>query len=307
MEMRTDKKSYIIYLSYEDKEKENEIKKLINDKLQNIEVKTFTFKKELIDIEEADLIITDLCYDKNKVNKVFGILKRLNEKNTVPYLFIIENDILDEDLLKSTFFKSSLVFDFIHLEHLPSYMINRIRVLLNIPRIIKNDMVERDRIQENIWNLLNYTNIFVVVLDQCQKIKLINYHLSHCLGYESSEELIDTNWSNFIRPAESELIKHVCFEIMHGSDLYKEYTSDIIDKNGKSITVKWFNSFINHEFNHVFSIGISLTKEPSINDDIDSIRMYFNDILQKDRTTITAMKEVATKYSKKIFSERETI
>jgi hypothetical protein len=100
----------------------------------------------------------------------------------------------------------------------------------------------------------------------------------------------------------------VCEEIIvNKSQCYKEFTNDILDKDNKTITVKWFNTLINSEFNCVFSIGLPLTKEPTLDEDIDSLRSYFRDILEKDKTTINAMKEVTMKYSEKLFGENKNI
>ena len=89
-----------------------------------------------------------------------------------------------------------------------------------------------------------------------------------------------------------------------GNKAYEEFTNNIYNEGTKkSITVRWFNTLINHEFNCVFSIGLPLTKEPTIDEDIDSLRAYFRDILEQDKTVINAMKEITMKYSAKIFSD----
>jgi PAS domain S-box-containing protein len=306
MEMLEISKPFLIYLSYEDKEKQENLKDLILKRLRNVEVKSFVLKKELIiqpEFELADLIITDLCFNLDRIKKIYDILKNIHFKISSPFLFIVDNESIQEELLQPLQ-NTKLIYDFVRYPFLDTIIINRIRVLLSIPKILKSEGLEKNKIQENIWNVLNYSNMFTLILDKQQNIKLANYHLSHVLGFESEEQLIGLNWKMFIKQSDIELVKYVHEEILSGNEFYTEFTNDIINKQGKTITVKWFNSIINGGFNYIFSIGIPLTREPSLNEDIDSIRSYFADILQKDKTTINAMKEITMKYSNKIFGEK---
>jgi len=302
MELLTNNKPFSIYLSYEVNEIREQLKNTILTKLKNVTLTTFELKKDLLvdsEVENADLIITDLCSNIDRVKKIHDILERVHFKTSTPFLFIIDDETMREDLIQP-FQDSKLIYDFIKHPFFDLIFINRIRVLLSIPKILKYETAEKKLIQENLWNVLNYSNIFSIVVDKNLNIKLINYHLSHVLGYDNQEELIGKSWRKFLRFPDLSLVEHAAEEVLKGNEIYKEFTNDIITKDGKIITVKWFNSLINNGFDSIFSLGVSLTKEPTLDEDIDSIRSYFTDILQKDKTTINAMKEIANKNSEKI-------
>jgi PAS domain S-box-containing protein len=307
MERLPENKSYLVYLSHENKEFETKLKNTILDNLRNVEVKTFSSREQIPkdnELMSADLIIIDLIFKDERLEKLHNALIEVNHKTSTPYLLFTNHN--DFDLNRITFIKDypESIFEFVNeLTFNEFIFINRIKVLLKIPRISRFTISEVEKIQNGVWKLLDYSNMLVVMIDKNLKVKIINYHLSKILGYEDSSELIGRDWRDFLRKPDHELIEHVYSEIIQGNQNYKEFTNDIIDINKKQLTVKWFNTLINHDFNCVFSVGLPLTKEPTLDEDIDSLRAYFRDILEKDRTVINAMKEVTMKYSEKIFGE----
>ena len=71
-----------------------------------------------------------------------------------------------------------------------------------------------------------------------------------------------------------------------------EFANEIITKSGELITVKWFNSMINEGGSGTFSVGLPLSRDISKEDSIDSIRAFWKDKLEQDRTTIQALKNI---------------
>ena len=307
MERLPENRSYLIYLSHENKEFEKKLKDLITSNLKNVEVKTFSSRECIPKDNElmlADLIIIDLIFKDERLEKLHNALIEVNHKSSTPYLLFTNHNDFDLSRIKFIYDYPESIFEFVNeLTFNDFIFLNRIKVLLKIPKISKFSHSEVEKIQDGVWKLLDYSNMFVVMLDHDLKIKIINYHLSKTLGFDSPTELAGQDWRQFLRKPDYDLIHHVANEIIKGNQNYKEFTNDIIDINKKTLTVKWFNTLINHEFNCVFSIGLPLTKEPTIDEDIDSLRSYFRDILEQDRTVINAMKEVTMKYSEKIFSE----
>jgi len=299
--------SYLIYLSHENKEFEWKLKNLILSNLENVEVKTFLSREDISNDNKlmlADLIIIDLIFKDEKLEKLHNALIEVNHKTSTPYLLFTNYNDFDLNRIKFIHDYPDSIFEFINeLTFNDFIFINRIKILLKIPNITKFSNSEVKKIQNSVWNIIDYSNMFVVMLDHDLKIKIINYHLSKTLGYEHSNELVEQDWRQFLRKPDHELIHHVCNEIINGNQNYKEFTNDIVDINKKTLTVKWFNTLVNNEFNCVFSVGLPLTKEPSIDEDIDSLRSYFRDILEQDKTVINAMKEVTMKYSEKIFGD----
>ena len=55
--------------------------------------------------------------------------------------------------------------------------------------------------------------------------------------------------------------------------------------------MKWFNTKLNNGMTGTFSLGVPV-KAAGAEDSVESIRAYWNDIIQKDKTTISAMKDL---------------
>ena len=298
---------YLIYILHKDEIFLRILKNMILTNVRNISIKTFSRKDDIFnegDLTSVDLIITDISFIDNELNDLNDLkhgLFHLCNKIDTPYLFILDDD-KDIQLDKLSFLnENKIIYDFILKSYINEVMANRIKVLLSIPKIAKTKNSEILLTQANIWNLLNYSsNTFVVVLDSQMNVKIANYHLYSTLGFEKEDEILGKRWTIFIKESMIEVIEHVHEEVLKKNPGYSEFAHEIVDKAGKLVMVKWFNSMINSDYNWVFSIGIPLIKEPTIDEDIDSIRSYFKEVLERDKTTILAMKEVALKHSKRI-------
>lgn len=297
--------NYLLYLSHENINKRNVLQDTLK-KIENVEVRIFEWPNIIFEENNdwAVLIISDIYFERDKIQKIQNGLLKINENIVCPYLFIIDDNDDKFDLEFSNFLNSyNITYDFIRKPFIDPIFINRIKSLLNIPIYTKEVENQKFQIQGNIWNILNYSNFFVIVLDKLLKIKLSNYKLAQTLGFKMESEMLELSWDNFVRPGTEDIIAHVHERILGRDQNYNEFTNDIIDKDGKIITVKWFNSLINDGVDWSFSIGIPLTKSPLLDEGIDSIRAYFTDIIQRDKTAINAMKEVTIEYSKKILKE----
>jgi len=294
-------------MCHDDKQFESKILDLILSKINNVEVKIFPTIKDIIsdkDIQDTDLIILSLRFEDKKIEEFHSYLQEINYKTGAPYLLFSNTKEVNSEKILFIDSYPDLILDFVEETEFSEFVfINRVRVLLNIPALEKSLNLEKRLIIEGLWSFINYSTMFAVMITKDLEIKLVNYHLAKTLGYNNEEEPIGDNWTKFLKIEDYDLIKHISSEIIDGNGSYKEFSNDIIDKDKNLITVKWFNVLINHGFNCVFSIGIPLTKEPTINEDIDSIRAYFKDILEKDKTIIKAMKEVTMKRSKEILEE----
>lgn len=142
----------------------------------------------------------------------------------------------------------------------------------------------------NLWNILDYSNYFVVVLDKDLEIKLCNRMLAKTLGFQTEEELIGRKWFEFIPETTKDIIRIIHQETNDRKDTTIESTSEIITLKGRIIVAKWFNSFVNSELDWVFSMGVPLRANEQQN--IDNVREFYKEILAKDRTTINAIKKL---------------
>jgi hypothetical protein len=146
-----------------------------------------------------------------------------------------------------------------------------------------------------IFNMLNFTNMYALVLDQNLVVRFANSSLSIDLGFKGYTDLIGRCWLDFVSDKERDIISVIHKSISNGIsgwEKYREFKNVIVNSNGDTIEVHWFNSHINTDLNWTFSFGIR--KRPVVIDDInmDSIRSYYRDIINKDREMIIAMRDV---------------
>lgn len=139
--------------------------------------------------------------------------------------------------------------------------------------------------------MLNFTNMYCLVLDQNMVIKFVNLSLAIDLEYETYEELIGQCWLDFIKPEEKRMIQIVHNAVSKGSNdweaKYREVQNTIITKNGKIFPVYWFNSHINSDLNWTFSFGIKKLNEEKP----DDVRNFYFDIIKRDRVIINSMRD----------------
>lgn len=141
----------------------------------------------------------------------------------------------------------------------------------------------------NLWNILDYSNYFIAVIDGEREVRLCNRMLAKTLGFETEEELIGKNWFEFVPEAAKEVAQLVQDETIEKKLGTVESTSEIVTLGGKVIIVKWFNSFINSELDWVFSMGVPLQADEQ--ETFDNVREFYREVLAKDRTTIDAIKK----------------
>jgi PAS domain S-box-containing protein len=260
----------------------------------------------IANINFVDLVIFDILFDNVNLNRLENVLKAIHGKSPTSFLIFTNDKDFDEVKFKEINAKyPDIVYDFFNQHIFREFIfINRTKALLSIPKLSKSFLMQKEAVQNNLWMALDYSSLFVLILNKQFQVVLANYQLARTVGYNNEDEMIGIDWCKHLVPADIDIIQHVHEDTLAGSKKYEEFTNDIVTKEGKRITVKWFNTMINNAFNSTFSIGVPLTKEISIDDNIETVRSYFTDILRKDSTTIQAMKEVTQKYSSKLLSSR---
>jgi len=152
----------------------------------------------------------------------------------------------------------------------------------------------------NLWNVLDYSQYFAVILDKDMNIKMSNRVLSKELGYDEIE-IVGKAWREFVPGTLYEAVLDTHKQILEGNLGYREFTSELLTKKSGQLTVKWFLSFVNDETQWIFSIGIPIrttTDKIDLEDNTgESVRRFFMDILAKDKTTIKALKAATLKES----------
>jgi hypothetical protein len=145
-----------------------------------------------------------------------------------------------------------------------------------------------------MWDLINYSNLYVVVLDGQLFIKLINYRLAKAIGFNNENEPVGKCWLDFIEEPKRPVIKYIHRKVLEGDSQYNEALTDLVALN-EHIQVRWFNTKLNNS-DLTFSIGIPL-QPITPEDGIDSIRSYFRDVIKKDRTMIKSLQDVVMENS----------
>jgi hypothetical protein len=163
-------------------------------------------------------------------------------------------------------------------------------------KLIEKLKEESNALKKAIWDMLNYANIYVLLLDKNLIIRLINYNLANDLGYKNEKVAVGHCWLEHVPPSSLTIVRIAHKELAFGKDKakYKEVTNDIKLGTGQSVSTKWFNIPINSQYNMTFSIGIKLTTpEDYVKISEESIRAYYKDIIEKDRSMIKSLREVA--------------
>ena len=258
---------------------------LLNDE-EKYNVIAFNSSENITDhhkLKDVDLLILDIKLPgKNGIDLYKDICI---DGISVPALFI--SGFFDKLPLHEL---NGCIYDFMEKPFPKELLFNRIDLLLKVAKSQKRTI---KRWSETIWDIFNYLNYFLLILDENMNILLGNYFLATKLGFDNEDDLIEKNWLQFTTDDDKALISYMHKELssMNIED-YEEHINDIVDLEGNRIPVRWFNSPLNHGAKGSFSIGIPL-HQVTQEDNIDSIRSYWRDIINKDKSAIQAMRAKA--------------
>ncbi len=280
------KKTLKVFILDDDEQVADVAAKMIEKSNIPCDVITFTEKAPMLahkNIVDVDLFIVDVNLgDTHNGKEACEKIRKIN--SIAPFLFISG---FDYDY--NSFLELDCTFDFIQKPFSTAIFTNRVNTLLNLSKEIRKINDEKKQIEISIVDIFDYSDIYLVILDENFKIKLCSYRLTVDLGYERSNELVGKDWKEFL-PVEMATLAG-----LFGPDnkkIHQEFTNDIISKNEQRIPTKWFNTRIENGVTWTFSIGIPLTKEITKADSIETMRSYWEDIIKKDRTTINVFKDL---------------
>lgn len=265
----------------------------INKKIPDVVVYSFNKTNSMMEhplIKDVSLFIIDIELDfKNVGHEVANEL--FKNKLKVPYLFISGQPYDFE-----CFSKYEYTYDFIEKPCNMNKLMNRIAVLLKVSKVYKRHEKEESNLKMNLRDLFDYTNFYMLILDCEMNITTCSYKLAKDLGYISGSDLTGLNWIQFVREKDKENIITIHKNVVKDTETYqknlREYTNKILTKTNTSIEVKWFNARIKNGHIYSFSIGIPYNREVSVNDEIESIRAYWKYVIDKDETTLQALKHI---------------
>jgi len=255
------------------------------------EVYCFTNSKELLShkkLKSVGLFIIDIILDEEDG---IELSTKLSDMGIISSrLFISGHD--RKQVLDKVPEKISYLYDFISKPIDLNVFINRIDILLKCTRQLQCYANKKQLIEHALWDVFNYSNFYVIALDENLCVKLCSYSLATALGFENEDEILGENWIKFISPSFQEAIKTIHTGVLNNKDEFKEITNEILTKNGKLINVKWFNSSVKNGLTMTFSVGVPLTRNISIENNVESMRSYFKDILERDESMIRSLKNM---------------
>jgi PAS domain S-box-containing protein len=144
----------------------------------------------------------------------------------------------------------------------------------------------------NLWSIVSLTTHYILILDPDMTIKFANDQLACDLGYKKETEMVGVNWMDHIPQYFKDVIPYVHDKLMQADTRYREFTNDISTLDGELINVKWFNSFIDGQYNWTLCVGIPLVV-PDVEQSIRALRKYWKEAIQQDKMLIESIKEVS--------------
>lgn len=244
--------------------------------------------------KNVDLFIVDIVLQDKDGRKVSKELCKIYPRTT--FLFMSGYDFSFESILET---KCGCVFDFVSKPVKAEVFINRIQLLLEVrehhKKMAKQSRSVQTKLSQSIWDILNYSTFFVVMLDKNLIILAANYFLATALGFKNEDEIIGKNWLDFTVERDKKIIQHVHKQIQNGDVNAQEFINDIVCSENQSTPVRWFNTDFNQGTDGTFSIGVPITQEITPQDTEDAIRSYWKNVIQKNKTSIKAIKEMLHK------------
>ena len=163
---------------------------------------------------------------------------------------------------------------------------------------VSSPLTDLRRTAFNIWNIIDESHNYIVVLDKNMNIIYCNLAIATQLGYTSSNSLIGENWNKHVIEEQIPVINLFHENILNKINMAQEFTYEIVDKDKNIQTIKWFSSLINGNSNLIFNVGIPIKKDIGIDDSIDTIRKYFQSSIDKDKLFIQTIKNKTQASSK---------
>jgi PAS domain S-box-containing protein len=79
-----------------------------------------------------------------------------------------------------------------------------------------------ERSKRTMWQMMNYLNLYVVVLDKNVNIVLANRYLIFGLGYENEDEVVGRCWYDFIPTTQHQVIANIHSGVLQNDSRYFE-------------------------------------------------------------------------------------
>lgn len=251
---------------------------------QTIDKKFYQFVKH----NNIDLYIIDIVLHNDDIDGKELACQILQYQSNPIFLFMSGYEYT---LTSFCSLKGKAIYDFIAKPVNFNELKNRVSVLLNVSKTYTDLQNNIKTVKHAVWDIVNYSKLFVVLLDRDFKIRLANWFLAKSLGFKNEEQLIGKCWLDFISENEKPLVSELYKIIVTKEDSYYKPGEIITRLNGnKELDVKWFSTYINNTNNLIFNIGIPLETYDYTSAE-ESIRAYYKDILAQDKTMLESLRD----------------
>jgi hypothetical protein len=285
-----------IYIVSKDEEMIKFITSSVKEREYSSEEDSF-FIKTIENLEEAcreNFMCDILILDGNLIEQLDLCRNSLNKN--IPVLVMLDipaEEINNFDFKRIEFLK---IYDFMRNPFLDNIFYHKIKLLINLSDSNKMLNSDKSKAISHLWGLLNYTNLYVIVLDDNLKIRLANYPLLKFINIENENDAVGIDWMSYIPEVDKDQVLHATKKLISQEENYIEITNDISNSQD-TVTVRWFISYVNDKTHWLFSIGVPISHSVSTQANIDTVRAYYRDVILKDRAMIKNIKEVTKQYS----------
>lgn len=254
---------------------------MLTEFMPHLRIKTFLDKSFLEDdLKEADLVIMDIVVGYE--NGVDIMSKVLIDHPNLPVLFVTG---FSNEASKIESIPPDCVVDFIFKPVNHMVFINRVKVLLRASTRSYILNKEKDQAEKNIWTLLQHVvGTYIIVSNLEGKILSCNDYFCKDIGYEKTD-LLNKTWSDLISELEYKILTDRI-----KLESFTEAVFSIKTIDGSPCYIKWFHSLINDKNNLILGVGAPLIKDRGEND-VDSVRNYFQNLITRDRFVIESLKK----------------
>ncbi|WP_292487503.1 PAS domain-containing sensor histidine kinase [Methanohalobium sp.] len=139
---------------------------------------------------------------------------------------------------------------------------------------------ERDRAQK----YLDISGAIIIVLDNNQRIELINNKGCEVLGYDKSELIGKNMYENFVPREYMKQVNNVSNNLIQGYEDNNNFINPIIGKNGEERIISWYNSVLKDDEGSIIgtlSSGIDVTEIINLKNSLQESKKQYKQLFEE--------------------------
>jgi len=142
-------------------------------------------------------------------------------------------------------------------------------------RTLQEKILQKEK--EKAQTYLDMAGSIILILDQDEKVQMVNQEGIHILGYEEAE-IVGENWFNKFIPNDSRDKTRKIFNdlILRKQENVEHYENQILTKNGTTRMIQWYNRLVLDEQGiplATISSGIDVTERKKAEQDLKNLNL----------------------------------